>query len=924
MKQNLRFLMLALLCAVFSTTWGQTTVIFTPGTDTGETSVTKNGVTVTMTTMNNASYYQIYANQSGTFTCSNGNITKIEFICTAEGTSKYGPGNSSANVGTYTYSNFTGTWTGSAESVTISSTAQVRMKSLSVTYTSGDTPSTTYSVTYDCNGGTSGCPSNQNGVSAGQKITIAGEPTRTDYTFDGWSDGTDLYDAGDEYTVNGNVTFTAQWTESTTPQPSDNVYTLFSGELIEGNYIIYYNGKAMKNSRINSTTKRLGYSEVTPTNDVIENPDASIVWHIAPSGDYWTIYNTEASKYAANTGNTSNNNEADMQADLDDKALWTVSKVSDDKYEFINKYRVFYNLGRENLRNNGSNGFACYNPQTVGGPLTLYKASSGKLPIASNLPSSLTSENLFIGATGSFSLTGTTYAEGQTYTTSWESLSPDIITFDGDNYTTIGTGQAQIKVTITPTGTSADSYHEVYREYTVYVERKNAEIEAIADMNLQTGETQQFTVSCNSDATISISSSNENVVSVSNSGNNTWIVTAVGKGSATVTVTSPATKNYKQAEVTFGVKVTGSLAPGVLFYESFDSSDGKGGNDGTWGNFASTSSLICDNEGWETSYVHGASACARLGTSQNPGSATSPTIATQGGAVTITFKAGSWTSDNATLSVDILDGTTVKETKSYNLPDAQFGNYTINITGVNNLKLKFYTASGYNRLFLDEIEVKEATPITATFNHKYKGFTSIYYADKNLKVPADVTAHTYKVVNGKGEYITNIPAEGVIPAGTPVILEYGKSFTEAVTVTFEEVESAEPLNDGNMLRGSDDVDSNGLTTAPGNGKQADYYYYVLSVGKSSENANKIGFYWKLQDGGPFTPTPHKIYLALLQSEVDANNASIISIYDSDGIDSIAASDYTTQDVYSLSGVRMNGKDLPKGIYIIGGKKVVIK
>ena len=143
-------------------------------------------------------------------------------------------------------------------------------------------------------------------------------------------------------------------------------------------------------------------------------------------------------------------------------------------------------------------------------------------------------------------------------------------------------------------------------------------------------------------------------------------------------------------------------------------------------------------------------------------------------------------------------------------------------------------------------------------------------------------------------------------------------------MTFEEVESAEPLNDGNMLRGSDDVDANGLTTAPGNGNQEDYYYYVLSVGKKSENANNIGFYWKLEEGRPFTPTPHKIYLALLKSEVDANNASIISIYDSDGIDSIAASDYTTQDVYSLSGVRMNGKDLPKGIYIIGGKKVVIK
>ena len=124
----------------------ETAVTFTPGTETGATSVTKSNVTCTMTTMNNGSYYQIYANQSGTFSCSAGNITKIEFTCTASGTSKYGPGNASADVGTYSYSGSKGTWTGSASSVTISSTVQVRMSSLTVTYSGGDDPTPT---TYD-------------------------------------------------------------------------------------------------------------------------------------------------------------------------------------------------------------------------------------------------------------------------------------------------------------------------------------------------------------------------------------------------------------------------------------------------------------------------------------------------------------------------------------------------------------------------------------------------------------------------------------------------------------------------------------------------------------------------------------------------------------------------------------------------------
>ena len=110
------------------------TVTFTPGTDTGETTVTKDGITVAMTTMNNDAYYQVYASQSMTVSSSSHTIVGISFTCTASGTSKYGPGNASANVGQYSYSGSTGTWAGSASSVTISSTAQIRMNSLTITY----------------------------------------------------------------------------------------------------------------------------------------------------------------------------------------------------------------------------------------------------------------------------------------------------------------------------------------------------------------------------------------------------------------------------------------------------------------------------------------------------------------------------------------------------------------------------------------------------------------------------------------------------------------------------------------------------------------------------------------------------------------------------------------------------------------------
>lgn len=82
--------------------------------------------------------------------------------------------------------------------------------------TSGSTPPppTTYTVTYDCNGGTSGCPSNLTNVAKGTVIQLADAPLKDGFTFSGWSDGTNTYEEGEDYTVNSNITFTAQWTES--------------------------------------------------------------------------------------------------------------------------------------------------------------------------------------------------------------------------------------------------------------------------------------------------------------------------------------------------------------------------------------------------------------------------------------------------------------------------------------------------------------------------------------------------------------------------------------------------------------------------------------------------------------------------------------------------------------------------------------
>ena len=146
-------------------------------------------------------------------------------------------------------------------------------------------------------------------------------------------------------------------------------FALYKGELTEGDYVIYYNDKAM-NATVASN--RLGYAEVSVSADKIATEDASIIWHLSQTSGYWRIYNAGESSYAASTGTK---NQAKLLSDgSDDQAQWTVSGTA--TYEFVNKANAAKSINA-NLRNNGDYGFACYATQT-GGALSLYK-QSGKV-----------------------------------------------------------------------------------------------------------------------------------------------------------------------------------------------------------------------------------------------------------------------------------------------------------------------------------------------------------------------------------------------------------------------------------------------------------------------------------------------------------------------------------------------------------------
>lgn len=195
------------------------------------------------------------------------------------------------------------------QNVASQTNTQLRFTALSITYIISGSQPTTYTVTYDCNGGTSECPDNVSNITAGTSITLASAPSKTDYTFDGWSDGTTTYDAGDSYTVNGDVTMTAQWTENTTPGPGGNFVIDFESaantysDWTFNNMESYQTGSiTAHNGTYYGTTGGKATSSIQ-TSTVIENPTSltcyiskqstnttSSTWYIQVSSDgsTWT------------------------------------------------------------------------------------------------------------------------------------------------------------------------------------------------------------------------------------------------------------------------------------------------------------------------------------------------------------------------------------------------------------------------------------------------------------------------------------------------------------------------------------------------------------------------------------------------------------------------------------------------------------
>lgn len=202
----------------------------------------------------------------------------------------------------------------------------------------------------------------------------------------------------------------------------------------------------------------------------------------------------------------------------------------------------------------------------------------------------------------------------------------------------------------------------------------------------------------------------------------------------------------------------------------------------------------------------------------------------------------------------------------------------------------------------------------ASFSISSAGYAT-YFTDKAFTMPEGVTGNIITANNGNNILTIEdkYPAGSVVPASTALLLKGAeKEYTCNVVTTTETA----PAN--NLLHGT-------TTDEETNAGEGTYKYYKLSY---DDNDANLGFYWGAENGAAFMNKAGKAYLALPVTEgqsmakgfslSDLANGTTTSIQQASIADkAVPIFDINGRRVSTLNGAA-------KGVYIVGGKKVMVK
>lgn len=214
-----------------------------------------------------------------------------------------------------------------------------------------------------------------------------------------------------------------------------------------------------------------------------------------------------------------------------------------------------------------------------------------------------------------------------------------------------------------------------------------------------------------------------------------------------------------------------------------------------------------------------------------------------------------------------------------------------------------------------------------------EGYGTYYNSSEDVVLPAGMKAYIVTASSDGGSLTYEVIADGdqtdaataVVPKATAVMLQTAASTsTQSKDVTLASPTDTRDFSDAsgnadgwvNMLHGSDAA----VETTGG-----DKYYKLTYNRDGSEKV--LGWYWGGDEGAAFGSAAHKAWLALPESASFARGFfGLPGDGETTGICPAEIKEMAERAGvwYSLDGRKLDGKPSAKGVYIVNGKKVVIK
>ena len=423
----------------------------------------------------------------------------------------------------------------------------------------------------------------------------------------------------------------------------------------------------------------------------------------------------------------------------------------------------------------------------------------------------------------------------------------------------------------------------------------------LADQEVLAGETYTLVngVDFVTDGDVTLSSSNTSVATVDG-----LVVTAVAVGEATITVTAATGTIYKSGSDTFTFTVTAPAGKSTVndveaFSEDFSSLTASGpGSD-----FNSRGSELTSFGSWTIGKAYQSGSCVSLGTGSALGEITTPSFTVVSGKTYhLTFKAAPWNTESETsMKVTVTGGKIDSKSSatSSSLATKKWTTIEYDIVASSTSMTLDFQAVTNNRVWLDDVSV--TTPSTATVTLNKYGYAT--YCSVNPMDFSSTTGYTaWRVSDISGETITFSKITEAIKGGQGVLL-YNKNAdgvnTTNVTVSFANSSKVYD-SDENLFVG---------TTAPLYVEKDEY------IGLSGDKFVYVNAAGNVPAGKALLPA----------SAISAGARQFVFLFDEDatGIAEMKTLNIgENENYYNLNGQKVENPT--KGLYIVNGRKVVIK